>query len=290
MCKKSALQLKIVAVQVNQQPGSRLAVLFYLQRIMTLKFKVQLAIMAMLLIVAFQGCTFSTPTGTEAVQATSLSVDVPTWTPRPVDMTQTALATAVRPTVQTQNEPASDTQAVTFTPTPVKATRIAPTPKNVSVTIKGGNLFVHRGPSLYHNFVGVLYDGETAIANGRDRISRWIRIELPSKPDVDGWITTETIYTQVSGDLGDLPYIETEPAIPAYIRNCTKITVLILPADVQLLDKFNEPYNEEQFPVGVYQVIDLDFPGTAKLEDVNLSEGKTVDIRFDGAGEKSKCE
>ena len=91
-------------------------------------------------------------------------------------------------------------------------------------------------------------------------------------------------------DLTDLPYIETEPASPAFIRICTKTWVWILPADVYLLDKFNEPYNEEQFNVGVYQVIDLDVPGTARLEDIDLSEGERVDIRFDGAGEKSKCE
>ena len=257
---------------------------------MTLKFKVQLTIVSLLFLIAIQGCALSAPAGAEETRAPSISDDVSTWTPRPADMTQTALPTTTSPFVQTLDEPASDISAGTFTPTPVEATPREPTPRTVSVSIEGGNLFVHRGPSLYHNFVGVLYDGETAIANGRDRISRWIRIELPSKPGVDGWITTETIYTQISGDIHNLPYIETKPASPAYIRNCTKTTVLILPADVQLLDKFNEPYNEEQFPVGIYQVIDLDYPGTAQLENINLSEGKTVDILYDGAGEKSKCE
>jgi len=59
---------------------------------------------------------------------------------------------------------------------------------------------------------------------------------------------------------------------------------------VQLLDKFNEPYNEGRFATGFYQIIDLDVPGTARLEDIDLSEGETVDIRYDGTGEKSKCE
>lgn len=158
------------------------------------------------------------------------------------------------------------------------------------MSMVGGNLFVHRGPSLYHNFIGVLYDGETVIATGRDRISRWLRVEIPSNPGIEGWITTETVYTQVNGDVVNLPYIETEPAIPAYIRNCTKTTIVIFPEDVQLLDKYNEPYNEEQFTVGRHRVLDLDFPGTAWLEDVELSEGKTVDIIYDGAGMKSKCE
>ena len=50
------------------------------------------------------------------------------------------------------------------------------------------------------------------------------------------------------------------------------------------------PYNEERFDVGVYQVYDTDIPGNVRLEDVSLSEGKTVDIRYDGNGDKSKCE
>ena len=72
---------------------------------------------------------------------------------------------------------------------------------------------------------------------------------------------------------------QTEPTSP-----------LILTADVQLLDKFNEPYNEEQFILGVHHMIELDFPGTACLEDIELSENKRVDVRIDGADDKSKCE
>lgn len=218
--------------------------------------------------------------GTEAVRETSTASEIPTWTPRPQDLT--ALPTATRH--------ASVEMVPSITPTQVDAISVVQTPKTVSVSIVGGNLFVHRGPSLYHNFIGVLYDGETVIATGRDRISRWLRVEIPSNPGVEGWITTETGYTQVSGDVVNLPFMETEPAIPAYIRNCTKTTIVILPEDVQLLDKYNEPYNEEQFIVGHHRVLDLDFPGTAWLEDVELSEGKTVDIIYDGAGDKSKCE
>ena len=125
---------------------------------------------------------------------------------------------------------------------------------------------------------------------GRDRISRWIRIELPSQSGVEGWITTETDYTQIHGDVSNLPFIETEPASPAFIRNCTKHEILILPAEVYLLSKYNTPYNEERFNVGVYQIYDTDIPGNVRLEDISLSEGKTVDVRYDGNGDKSKWE
>jgi hypothetical protein len=163
------------------------------------------------------------------------------------------------------------------------------TPKAVSVAIVGGNLFVHRGPSLYHNFVGVLYDGDTVLATGRDRISRWIRIEFPDQSGKEGWITTETQYTQINGDLVNLPFIETEPAEPAFIRNCTKTIMWVYPEGIQLLDKFNEPYNEEQFIVGRHRVIDPGDPDVT-LEEIDLSEGERVDIQFDGAGNRSKCE
>ena len=212
--------------------------------------------------------------------ATSTPAEIPTWTLRPQDPTA----------LPAETQPAPITPTATATPTLVNVTPKITTPKTVSVTIVGGNLFAHRGPSLYHNFIGVLYDGEVVLATGRDRISRWIRVELSTQPKVEGWITTETEYTEISGDISSLPFIETEPAVPAFIRNCTKTTILILPEDVQLLDKFNEPYNEEQFAVGMHQVIDLDYPGTTRLDDIDLSEGERVDIRYDGAGEKSKCE
>jgi hypothetical protein len=35
---------------------------------------------------------------------------------------------------------------------------------------------------------------------------------------------------------------------------------------------------------------DANIAGNVRLEDVSLSEGKTVDIRYDGNGDKSKCE
>jgi hypothetical protein len=64
----------------------------------------------------------------------------------------------------------------------------------------------------------------------------------------------------------------------------------ILPADVYLLSKFDEPDNEERFPVGIYQVYDLEDPDNKPIEEISLSEGETVDIRLDWEGEKSKCE
>jgi hypothetical protein len=160
----------------------------------------------------------------------------------------------------------------------------------VTVKVEGGNLSVRRGPSLDYNFAGVLHDGETVVAVGRDRISRWVLVDLPVGSGAKGWVTTETVYTSLQGDVSSLPFIEVQPASPAYIRNCTKHEVRVSPADVNLLDKFNEPYNEERFGPGIYQVYDLENPERTTIAEIDLSEGETVDIRFDWTGEKSKCE
>jgi hypothetical protein len=250
---------------------------------MIVKLKV-LSIIALLLLAAFavQACAPSQTQGTTVPQATSRPGEIPTWTPRPQDLTLTALPTATKPA------PISSATSVPRTPTETPIRLM--TPKVVSVRIEGGNLFVRRGPSLDYNQVGVLYADDTVVATGRDRVSRWIRIALPSKPDVEGWITTETDYTLIDGDISNLPYIETEPAAPAFIRNCTRHDMWILPADVYLLSKFDEPDNEERFPVGIYQVYDLENPDNKPIEEINLSEGETVDIRYDWEGERSKCE
>ena len=112
---------------------------------------------------------------------------------------------------------------------------------------------------------------------------------LSINQSTQGWITTETQYTEISGDLSNLPFVETEPATPAYIRNCTKTTIWIYPEGVQLLDKFEAPYNEEQFIVGRHRAIDPNNPGVT-LKEIDLSEGERVDILYDGGGDKSKCE
>lgn len=254
-----------------------------------LKFEPLIALL-LLVILAMQGCAPPQGNETTPVRATSSPGEIPTWTPRPADLTLTALPTATRAFAQSQDGLAPISSATSVPLTATSTPRIVASPQTVRVTIKGGNLFAHRGPGLEYNYVGVLYNGDTVIANGRDRISRWIRIALPSTPSVDGWITTETDYTIIDGDIPNLPYIETEPARPAFIRNCTWHDLWVMPAEVKLLDKSVESDNEERFPVGIYQIYDLENPEDKPIEEVTLSEGKTVDIQYDWTGEKSKCE
>lgn len=222
------------------------------------------------------------------VQPSSTPGQIPTWTLRPDDLTKTALPTPTDLFDQTQDKPA--TVSVTTTATIIGVAVVKTTPKTVTVTITGGNLNVRRGPSLAYNYVSVLYDGDVVRATGRDRISRWIRVELPTQPSEAGWITTETKYTDIEGDISNLPFIQTEPASPAFIRNCLPHEIWIMPADVYLLPDYEKPYNEERFDVGIYQVYDLDNPDDNPIEEIDLSEGETVEILYDWSGERSKCE
>jgi len=239
-------------------------------------------ILSFLVVLGLQSCALPNASQAGVTQGTSTPGDIPTWTPRSADLTLTALPTATRPAL------VSEGQSATSTPTSAPAS--TPTPRQVTFTVENGNLNIRRGPSVDYNYVGVLYAGETAIAVGRDRISRWVLIELPAQPGVRGWVTTETDYSVVQGDVSTLPFVAVEPASPAYIRNCTRHTMYVYPAEIELLTKYDEPYNEERFGVGEYQVYDLENPHEEVIRKISLSEGRTVDILYDWAGEKSKCE
>ena len=232
--------------------------------------------------IILQACVQITSEQTDQPRVTRTPGEVPTWTPRPEDITLTALPTAT--TLASVSGGTSEAPAFTNTP------ELPPTPKPVMFRVEGGNLNVRRGPSIDYNYVGVMYDGETAIAVGRDRISRWVLVEVPSQPGLKGWVTTETEYSSVQGDVGVLPFVKVAPASPAYIRNCTRHEMLVMPNEVELLTKFDKPYNEERFGVGIYWVYDLEDPHREVIQEITLSEGRTVDIRLDWTGEKSKCE
>lgn len=238
-------------------------------------------VFAILVMLAFalQACTLAENTPVAVKDLKTTSGEIPTWTPRPQDLTALPTATKLAPLIQTQTAAPN----LTETPAPV------PTLKTVTFEISGGNLNVRRGPGLVYNYVGVLYDGDVARAVGRDRISRWLLISLPGNPDARGWVTTETQYSTVKGDVSMLPFVQVEPALPAIIRNCTEHTVRILPDNVELLSKFYPPFNEELFGVGTYQVYDIEMPGDVRLDDISLSEGWTVDIIVDGAEVQSRC-
>jgi hypothetical protein len=232
-----------------------------------------IAILVLVMLIG-QACVQVTETQVDVPQSNPMLSETPTWTPSPEMPTMLPTATKT---------------PISNTPTASPATAMQSSEK-VIFKVSGGNLNVRRGPDLAYNYVGVLYEGDVAVAIGRDRVGDWLQVELPSDSNITGWVTTETKYSTVDGDIKSLPLVKVEPALPAFIRNCTKHKVLIDPAGVELLSKYNALENESHFDVLTYAVYDLDVAGTPRLADVSLAEGKRVDIIYDGNGDKSKCE
>lgn len=167
----------------------------------------------------------------------------------------------------------------------------SPPPSVVTITAVDGNLFIRRGPHLAFNSISVLYEGESVTALGRDMLGRWVQIPIPSQPDKTGWISIQTSFSHVSGDVLDLPVIDTvDWAVAAYLRNCTHHQMLVQPGEIVIPPSYDFPYNEMRIYPGIYTVYDLDVLGEPEVMDnVELKEGLLIEIREDASGERRKC-
>ena len=194
-------------------------------------------------------------------------------------------------TVAISEQPAA-TATSTPTTVPATATKISPTattqPRVVISAVKG-NIFIRRGPDMAFNPIGVLYKDTSAPVIARDVLSNWVQIVIPNS-DQKGWISIQTQYSKVDGDLKTLPeFTTTEWPTPAYLRNCTHHQMYILPAEVILLSSFDQPDNMVWLYPGTYTVYDLEVSGEPEVTTVEVREGVTVEILDDGAGEHRKC-
>ena len=153
-----------------------------------------------------------------------------------------------------------------------------------------GNLFIRRGPDLAFDPISVLPKGMTASPTGRDVLSEWVRIPLPTTPGREGWVSIMSGFTEITGDVRALP--EIEPTIwpeLASLRNCTYHELLIDPLGVSIPEVFNFPDNEVRVNPGTYSILDVDVDGYPEVLHVEVREGMVVDIVVDGFGEKKKC-
>ncbi len=225
-------------------------------------------LIAMALMVSSQGCAFrlTTPVSvqalpssqTETIPTASLQTDIPA------------------PTVQA--EIASPTATATLTP-PV-----------VTITAVNGNLFVRRGPDLAYNAVSALMKDQVATALGRDVLARWVQIPIPGQPNKTGWVSIQTQYSAVSGDVMTLPEVTNVPRpIASYFRNCTNHKMLVEPGDTVLLSVSGYPDNIQWINPGIYTVYDYDLPKQPEVLSAELREGLAIDILVDGSGEHKKC-
>ena len=208
-------------------------------------------------------------------------MDAPPALPTPQDIETVAVA-----------EQLAATATNTPTTVPATATEISPTattqPQVVISAVKG-NIFIRRGPDMAFNPIGVLYKDTSAPVIARDVLSNWVQIVIPNS-DQKGWISIQTQYSKIDGDLKTLPeFTTTEWPTPAYLRNCTHHQMYILPAEVILLSSFDQPDNMVWLYPGTYTVYDLEVSGEPEVTTVEVREGVTVEILDDGAGEHRKC-
>jgi hypothetical protein len=174
------------------------------------------------------------------------------------------------------------TQTINVTP--------APTIPSVTVTAVKGNLFIRRGPDLAFDAVSVLTDGQSAQTLARDVLSKWLQVQVPDDPEKTGWISIQSHYTLVSGDVTNLPEVApTDWPVLAFLQNCTHHLMEADPGGILIpaVDNFQENY--VQLNPGIYTIYDIEVNGKPEVMQVEIKEGSEIDIREDGNGEHRKC-
>jgi hypothetical protein len=180
----------------------------------------------------------------------------------------------------------------TATPFIFPTATVLPTPTQVvvSVTAIKGNLFIRRGPDLAFNPIAVLNEGQSAMAMQRDVLANWLQIPIPDQPGKTGWVSIQSHFSTVSGDVMSLPeYTQTVWPVGASLRNCTHDQMEADPAGIIIppVDKF--PDNEVQLNPGSYFIRDIDVEHSPTVLKVQIAEGSAIDILTDGTGEHKKC-
>jgi len=198
------------------------------------------------------------------------------------------------PTTPTEAEPLPSSTTVSSTPTspaiPTGTRSPTPAPAVVKVAAVKGNLFIRRGPDLGFNPISVLLDGQSETALARDVLSSWLQIAIPGQPDKTGWVSIQSQYSVVSGDVLSLPeFTQTERPVSASLQNCTHHQMEVDPVGILIPSIDNFPDNEVLMNPGTYLIRDTEVEDSPVVSEVQLKEGSAVDIRADGNGERKKC-
>lgn len=201
---------------------------------------------------------------------------------------------AAMPTQGTQPAQVESVASLTPTITPIatQTDSITPTPTLPSVTVTAvkGNLFIRRGPDLAYNAVSVLMDGQSVKAFARDVLSKWLQVSIPDSPEKTGWISIQSHYTVVSGNVKNLSeVIPTDWPALAFLRNCTYHQMVAEPGGILIPAVTNYQENYAQLNPGIYTIYDIDVEGSPEVKEVEVKEGSEIDIRDDGYGEHKKC-
>jgi hypothetical protein len=219
--------------------------------------------------------------------------------------TAASLSTSVATAAVTETVALPPTLSPTAASTEIIATRTpsaSATPPGVWITAKAkGSLGILRGTSVAYDTLGYLKNGQSSKAVARNSDGSWLYIPVPDYPSVLGWAWDGSIYSTITGDIKSLPIKTVDPAVPAFIRNCTKDLMLIKPGNVLLQPKSDTPNNKAQFNPGIYTVFDqgsmatpgigtsTPTPENIKVASITLKEGDSVDITTDGMNNTYAC-
>jgi len=203
---------------------------------------------------------------------------------------------AARAVVETATAMIQGTETPTY-PAPSAIPTIAPTASpsipSVTITAINGNLYIRRGSGSDFNPIGVLSKGQSATASGRDILDEWLYIPIPSQAGEFGWISMLTIYSSVSGQTMDLPVVDSDLAVPAFIQNCSTHNMIVWPPGVIIPPGNQYPDNIVQFDPGAYTIQDYDNgksnPNSNQGTAVDLREGGLFKITAMGTAAQHKC-
>jgi hypothetical protein len=171
------------------------------------------------------------------------------------------------------------------TPTPIiEVAPLAASPV-VTVTIVNGDLSIRTGPDLSFDAIATLQDGETVTVLTRSIMDGWVQIQIPSQAGETGWISIQTNYSIVKGNLLDLPRIDAvEWNVGSYLNNCTTHQMIVKPSNTIL-----QPQSRVWFTPGTYSVYDLDVDSQPVVANLTVLEHREYNIRQDGAGQRFDC-
>jgi hypothetical protein len=215
-----------------------------------------------------------------------------------VAATSTTVAPNPSVVVPVTGATATETVAATDTATQIPATdtplppTLAPTATSSAVTVTAapnGSLGILRGDSTFYDVMGYLQNGQTSTASARNSDGTWLYIYVPNYPTVFGWAFIGSVYSTVQGDVNSLPVKFIDPAVPAYIRNCTFHPMLIQPGNVLLQPQTDLTNRQKQFQPGTYTAYDQSAQNKPLVLSVTLKEGVSVDIVKDGLKNTYTC-
>lgn len=110
-----------------------------------------------------------------------------------------------------------------------------------------------------------------------------------SQPGSTAWISNMTSYADVNGSVPGLPVITVDPAVSAYIYNCTDHNLTTTPGNYNI-----HPWSKVKVnPYDFYFVYDTDVTPPdgyhPVVDKVTVTEGETANVHKDGNGNTYTC-